>query len=88
MVVGRKKVKQAERLPFVTVAQGGGRGCAEVVVRFHPDHLDEMAVFMGARRRRRLSAEQRVRLLRVGAAHQFAGRAGQNGSSAAQEPVR
>ena len=58
-VFGRKKAKEAERLPFVTVAQGGGPGCGEVVVRFSPDYLNEMTEFMGARRRRRLSADHR-----------------------------
>ena len=87
-VFGRKKAKEAERLPFVIVAQGGGPGCGEVVVRFSPDYLNEMTEFMGARRRRRLSADHRARLLRAGAAYRFSARSGQSGTSAAQEDIR
>ncbi len=80
-VVGTKKAKQAERLPFVTVAQGGGPGCGEVVVRFGPDKFDEMTEFMGARKRRQLSAEHRAKLRRAAAAHLFRG-SGQDSSAA------
>lgn len=83
MVAGGKKAKMAERLPFVTVVQGGGPGCAEVVVRFSLNRLDEMAKFMGARRRNRLSAEHRAKLLCAGAAYRFFGQSGQSGTSAA-----
>ena len=83
-LVGVRKSHQVERLPFVTVAQGGG---GEIIVLFAPDNFEEMATFMGARRRRRLSEEHRAKLLRAGAAHQFPGRPGQSGSSRAQERI-
>ena len=81
-VSGVKKSKQAARLPFVTVVQGREPGCPEIIVCFSPECFDEMAEFVGARRRRRLSAEHRRKLVKAGAPHRFSGRPGQNGSSA------
>ena len=75
-VFGCKKAKQAERLPFVTLAQGGGPGCDEVIVLFSPDRLENIASFMGARRRRQLSARHRATLVRAGASYRFSGRSG------------
>ncbi len=84
-VVGAKKAKQAERLPFVTMAQGGGPGCSEIVVTFSPERFDEMAVFMAARTRRRLSPEQRARLSRASAPYRFTKYPVQTGSSSGEK---
>jgi hypothetical protein len=86
-VEGTQKSKQAERLAFVTVEQGGGSKCPEVVVSFSPEHLDKMAKVVRARRRRRLSAEHRKKLVSAGASHRFSGRTGPAGSSASQSAL-
>lgn len=86
-VIGHKKAREFERLPFVTVAQGGGPGCGEVIVRFAPEHLEEMARVIGAKRRKRLSAAHRAKLVTAGTTHRFPGRAGQVSSSRSKERV-
>ena len=49
-----------EALPCVTVTQGGGPRCPEVIVTFDVADVDTVAAIMQPRRQRRLSPEQRA----------------------------
>jgi hypothetical protein len=68
---GPLKRRDLERLPGVTVAQGGGRGCPEVVLSFDAEMIDRVAAVLRARRPRRFSDEQRARLLAASAGSRF-----------------
>ena len=60
--------KRLKALPFVTVVQDGTDG---VNATFPPDHFDAVAEIMKPRKRRRLSGEQRAKLVEAGAKYRF-----------------
>ena len=63
-VCGTNMVRRADRLPFAETVQGhAGPGATELVIAFDPDHLDDVATLIQARRRRKLSPEVRARVI-------------------------
>jgi hypothetical protein len=64
-------VPKLEALDGVTVHQ---RGDHEVRVIFHPDRLDAIADLLKARKRRRLSDDQKARLAMAGAKFRYPAR--------------
>jgi hypothetical protein len=64
-------------LPCVSVVQDGDDGINAI---FHLDDFDKVAAIMQPKRKRRLTPEQRERLIAAGAGHRFASRRGANRS--------
>jgi hypothetical protein len=63
-----RMVSKLEALEGVTVHQ---RGDQEVRILFHPDRLDAIAELLKARKRRRLSDDQKARLALAGAKFRY-----------------
>jgi hypothetical protein len=60
-----------ESLPGVTVVQGGGPGSKDVTVTFDAADIHVVAALLEARRPRRVSDTERVRLQKMGEAWRF-----------------
>jgi hypothetical protein len=72
---GAMKRRELEALPGMTIVQGGGPGCREVVVTFDVDLIDQVAAVLQAKRPRPPLSARQLAVLAAGRRPPFPARA-------------